>query len=253
MITYVNNSNATKYSVLFEDATQALIQSQLDYEKNNGTGVEIGDIYEKDAEGHPLRNENGLYVSKDPITTIEKYFAYLPKLVELGDANSSETYKVLHSAGRRYTMLPLDEKPFVIDANARTIDVKNSSYNDGVAVQGDQLAEILYFKIDRYFDAKDLDDANIFIQWTVGSGNNIESGLSAPIVIDIESEPNKIIFGWALSDKITAKAGNIQFAVRFYEWNDTEKTKLKFSWSTQTASIKVLPALNFDLTEEYLQ
>lgn len=150
-------------------------------------------------------------------------------------------------------MLPLDEKPFVIDANARTIDVKNSSYNDGVAVQGDQLAEILYFKIDRYFDAKDLDDANIFIQWTVGSGNNIESGLSAPIVIDIESEPNKIIFGWALSDKITAKAGNIQFAVRFYEWNDTEKTKLKFSWSTQTASIKVLPALNFDLTEEYLQ
>lgn len=253
MITYVNNSNATKYTVLYEEATQALIEAQILYDTGK-SDVDLGIEYEKDENQEAIRDfASGLYVAKDPINTIEKYFFYLPKLVELGDANSSDHYKVLHSAGRRYAMLPLDEEPFLIDANKRTITVPAGFASNGVAVQGDQLAEVLYFKIDRYFDAKDLDDADIFIQWTVGSGNNIETGLSTPLVIDIESEPNKIIFGWALSDKITANAGNIQFAVRFYQWANDAKTKLQYSWSTQTASVKVNPALDFDLSEDYLQ
>lgn len=259
MITYTNSSNASKYTALFAKATQDLIEAQLLAEEKN---EDLGIGYEKDDNGNPAIDPvEGTYIAKDPITTIEKYFFYLPKLVQLGGAvTATDSYTILHSLGRRYAILPVlrnpenpddvDENVFFIDANKRTIAVPSEFAANGVAVQGDQLAEVVYFEIDRFFDAKDLDDADIFIQWT--NANN-ESGLSAPVVIDIERKPNKIIFGWALSDAITKKDGNISFAVRFYQWADDAKTKLSYSLATQTQQIKINKTLDFTLSETYLQ
>jgi hypothetical protein len=53
-------------------------------------------------------------------------------------------------------MLPLDEEPFFIDANSRVINPSPSFPRNVVGVRGDQVAEIIYFKINRYFDATDL-------------------------------------------------------------------------------------------------
>ena len=61
----------------------------------------------------------------------------------------------------KYTILPLDEETFDIDANSRKITIPNS-FKSGVGVQGDQVAEIIYFKINRYFDATDLNTQNIY-------------------------------------------------------------------------------------------
>lgn len=249
MITYVDNSNAIKYTVLFEQATQDLVAAQIQADDNGESGFSY--TYRKDENGKPYVDpDTGLYVADDPITTIEKYFAYLKYLVELEDANSSDTRKVLHSLGRRYTMLPLDETPFEINANSRQITIPSNFSANGVAVQGDQLAEVLYFRIDRYFDAKDLDDAEIFIQWETADG---VTGLSAPIVIDIMSEPNKIIFGWALSEALTKKPGNIKFAVRFYKWANDAMTKLSYSWASQTVSVAVKETLDYELSDVVLQ
>lgn len=249
MITYVDNSNAIKYTVLFEQATQDLVAAQIQADNNGESGFSY--TYQKDENNQPYVDPNtGLYVADDPITTIEKYFAYLKYLVELEDANSSDNRKVLHSLGRRYTMLPLDETPFEIDANSRRIAIPSNFSANGVAVQGDQLAEVLYFRIDRYFDAKDLDDAEIFIQWETADG---QTGLSAPIVIDIMSEPNKIIFGWALSEALTKTPGNIKFAVRFYKWANEAMTKLSYSWSSQTVSVAVKETLDYTLSDVVLQ
>ena len=264
MITYVNNDNSSRYTVLYAKATQDLIKAQIEY--NNGRSelnVNMPYVTETNESGEtvPAQDAEG-YIAVAQISTIEQFFSYLPMLVQLGDVNSSSSYKVLHSLGRRYTMLPLmdlfgedqtnenEEYLFKIDANKRVIDVPKNFASNGVAVQGDQLAEVLYFEIDRFFDAKDLDDSDIFIQWTNANG---ESGLSAPVVIDIESKPNKIIFGWALSDAITEKAGTIQFAVRFYQWYDDAKTKLAYSLSTQTANVVIKQSLDFKLNEDYLQ
>ena len=249
MITYVDNSNAIKYTVLFEQATQDLVAAQIQADNNGESGFSY--TYQKDDNDQPYVDpDTGLYVADDPITTIEKYFAYLKYLVELEDANSSDNRKVLHSLGRRYTMLPLDETPFEVDANSRKITIPSNFSANGVAVQGDQLAEVLYFRIDRYFDAKDLDDAEIFIQWETADG---QTGLSAPIVIDIMSEPNKIIFGWALSETLTKTPGNIKFAVRFYKWANEAMTKLSYSWSSQTVSVAVKETLNYTLSDVDLQ
>lgn len=211
MITYVKRSNADKYSNLYEKATKELMTHSAD-----GSVVE---------EGSP---EAVIASAEDTITSLEEYFSYI---IELNKINSV------------YTVLPLDEEVFEIDANARTIKVPAAFASNGISVQGDEVAEIVYFKVDRFYDATDLATKKIYIQWTAPSG---DKGVSAPWVIDIESEPNYIIFGWPLSSAITKAAGTVSFAVRFYAIDDeTEKISYSLSTLTQTATIK--PSLDFDL------
>lgn len=256
MITYVNKANADKYSFLYSRASE-------DLRTHDATGkkVEYGDsnavkqfdkitltaetyqpnrYYIADTEkGYKLCTDDVFkadveYFQSDDITSLDEYFSYIVQLNEIS---------------RRYTILPLDEEVFTIDANSRTITVPPSFVKNGIGVQGDEVAEIVYFKINRFFDAIDLDTKDIYIQWRSAAvdekGNPIE-GVSVPWVKDVESEPGFIIFGWPLSSKITQKAGNIQFAVRFYEFNeDTDTLMYSLSTLTQTAVIK--PALDFDL------
>lgn len=221
MITYVNSSNADKYSVLFSSATQSLIKAGV----LKSTG-------EKD--------DTGLLIAEDPITTIEQYFSYLPDLIQLGA--SEKTYDMLRSQGRRYTMLPLDEDVLRVDGNSRAITMPASFQSNGFAVQGDKYAEIVYFIVDRFYDITDLDTCDIYIQWT--NANN-ESGVSTPWVVDIESQPNKMIIGWALSSDITKYAGNLRFALRFFQWDDKNLSTIKYSWSTLTQTAIIKSSLDF--------
>ena len=231
MITCVNSSNADLYTAKFSEATQALINAGI---------LEV----EKGPDGQPKKNDQGQKIAKSPITTVEEYFAYLPKLVLLGD--SDKKYDKLRSVGRRYTKLPLDEEVMKVDGNTRDIIMPQTFLKNGFSVQGDKFAETVYFVVDRFFDATDLDTCEIYIQWTNAGG---KSGVSAPWVVDIESESNKIIVGWALSSDITEAAGNLRFALRFFKWdNETNKT-LNYSWSTLTQTAVVKPSLDFNFRE----
>ena len=62
-----------------------------------------------------------------------------------------------------WLILPRDEGLFEIDANSRKINIPAEFSRNGVGVQGDELAEIIYFSIDRYFDTTDLYDKDIFV------------------------------------------------------------------------------------------
>jgi hypothetical protein len=145
MITYVNSSNAEKYSVLFSAATQSLLAA--------------GKLQPMKQNGQPVKDDTGLTIAEDPITTVEQYFSYLPDLIALGA--SDKVYDALRAEGRRYTMLPLDEAAFTVDANTRAITVPPEFLANGVGVQGDKYAEILYFVVDRFFDISDLDTCYI--------------------------------------------------------------------------------------------
>lgn len=226
MITYVNSSNAEKYSVLFSKATQSLLAA--------------GKLQPMKQNGQPVKDDTGLIIAEDPITTVEQYFSYLPDLIALGA--SDKVYDALRAEGRRYTMLPLDEAAFEVDANSRTIVVPPEFLANGVGVQGDKYAEILYFVVDRFFDVTDLDTCDVYIQWTNAQG---ESGVSTPWVVDIESEPNKMIIGWALSSDITKYAGTLKFALRFFQWDDKLLSTIKYSWSTLTQTVTIKSALDF--------
>ena len=75
------------------------------------------------------------------ITSLDQFFSQLEQI--------SGTNMV-------YTVLPLDEPTFDIDANTRVINVPDSFRKNGISVQGDQVSEVIYFTIDRYVDAMDL-------------------------------------------------------------------------------------------------
>lgn len=166
-----------------------------------------------------------------PISSLNEYFAALHLLVQRPD-------------GLKYTILPLDEEPFPINANTRKIDVP-AEFKYGVGVQGDQLAETIYFKIDRYFDAVDLNTQNIFIEWEDAQG---VPGFSREYVRDIESEPNYLIFGWALAKDITQHPGKVRFSIRFYTFDErSEENKLIYSFSTQPCEIIINQTLDFDV------
>jgi hypothetical protein len=85
------------------------------------------------------------------ITDLETYFYYLPELIGLEDGK-----------GYKYTVLPLDEEAFEIEPETRKIIIPKS-FEKSVGVTGDHTAEILWFKIGRYFDNMDLDTQEIYI------------------------------------------------------------------------------------------
>ena len=154
----------------------------------------------------------------------------------------------------RFVRLPIDEDVFEVDANARIITVpKNSFAKNGVGVVGDELAEIVYFKINRYFDVADFGsaDMNIYIQWENAAG---EKGVSKAYAIDKESDPDYIYFGWALTTAITHKAGNVKFNIRIFklDTNSIGERILGYSFSTQTAQVAIKAGLDLDILDSNL-
>lgn len=212
MITYINKDNATRYTQLFRKAEEALIKYYKTVPADQVKQINVGDI-----------------------TTLEKYFYYLPDLINVTNGSEDEYDK---TAGRRYAMLPIDEEVFKIDANTRTIEVPQSFKRNGIAVQGDQVAEIIYFRINRYFDFMDLNNTQIYIQWENGK----EKGVSQEWVRDIESDPDYLIFGWALCSPMTDVEGSLRFSVRFIDWNTDNE--IIYSFSTLEASATINKALN---------
>lgn len=259
MITYVNKKNAGQYQFLYELASKDLRTHDGDgYEVPFGSADALlpmepitldAETYMQDryyvvdsvTGGYKLCADEEFDASKsyfksDDITTLDEYFSFIEELNKINR--------------NKYTRLPLDEEVFTINADTRMITVPPSFAANGVAVQGDEVAEVVYFKINRFFDVTDLDTKDIYIQWRSpakdANGNFIE-GVSAPWIKDIESEPGFIIFGWPLSSTITQAAGDVQFAVRFYEFND--KKQLVYSLSTLTQKVAVKPSLDFNLPD----
>lgn len=106
--------------------------------------------------------------------------------------------------------------------------------------------------IDRYFDAMDLNNTEIYIEWETPKGANgpVKSISETYLkMIDDENYPGKLIFGWAISDAITKESGTLKFAVRFVQW---EEKKIVYSFNTLTAQVTIHPNLGLDLeNDEY--
>lgn len=216
MITMLNHDshNWDKYNVLFEKAwTDLKKEDKLD---------EI-DAANKD---------------KTAFADLAHYFAYINDLIKINPL---------------YVMLPIDEAPFEINANTRTIKVPGD-FAKCSGVQSDNYAEIVTFTIDRYFDYKDLSQAQIAVQWVNESANPKVEGVSFIELIDLETygAENKIRFGWPLTAEMTAAAGNLRFAVRFFTTSTDENNKIAFNYifNTTVASIPIKSTLNIDFNSD---
>lgn len=158
--------------------------------------------------------------------SLNDYFAHMGELISF---NKPE-----------YLMLPLDEEPFKINANSRTIDTKKI-----VTLQNDQIAETVIFIIDRYYDAMDLCNATAYVQWTLPDG---KEGATKIELIDADFEPGKIRFGWPLDDEITSQVGQVKYSVRFWVKNETND-KVVYSFNTLSSAISISPSLQININD----
>jgi hypothetical protein len=105
----------------------------------------------------------------------------------------------------------------------------------------------------------DLNNTEIYIQWQQGLEQNSPTGLSNEWVRDIESDPDYLIFGWALDSTITEKAGSLKFSIRFIDWKtnpetgeyilDSEGNKIiSYSLSTKETTATINPGLDLNIT-----
>ena len=266
MITKITTANANKYRVLFDKATRALrthdntgmptsnpnagaaiinpenarylaveltadtfLAGQHFYKvDNNGVisyqQTSLGDMFDENKE---------YFVQAAEITSLEEYFSYLEYLQKINPI---------------YTILPVDENIFEIDANARTITVPAEFRANGVSVQDDEISEILYFRIDRFFDMEDLALDEIYIEWRcpANADGEVIEGVSVPWAKDLESDPGHIIFGWPLASELTATPGDITFAVRFFRFGEGQDfgSQVVYSFSTLSNTVTVKPGIN---------
>lgn len=138
-----------------------------------------------------------------------------------------------------FVLLPLDEPPFEINANTREIKVPEI-FKRGVAVQGDCGSEILVFTVDRYFDYVDLNNMDIWIQYTTPAR---EEKAYKVDLFDRESIPGKIRFGWVLGPDVTNNPGALKFAVRFFKKAENNPSMVEYSLGTLSQTINIYSAL----------
>lgn len=239
MITYINSENATKYSRLFSEAEDALVRKWIGEGLNPESADRFGPIIE-DPETGDKSYTNG-------ISSLNTYFSWINDLLNISELptldSEGEVVDYVDYDGMRFSMLPVDEDVFEIDANARTITVPAAFAKNGISVQSDEISEIVYFKINRFYDATDLFTQNIMIEWIAPNGLK---GYSVPTVKVLDETTNFVIFGWALSSAITEKAGTVTFAVRFYKYDD-DNGKIQYSLSTLTQTAKIQANIGLDI------
>ena len=244
MVTTMNND----YYDLFEAATEAL----KDFKNNwiydiNDDDPNTSTSYPKNGTEYYCRLENGVEkkLEESEFRILQEEVKAISTELDLdndGKINSLEDYfsvlKTLSlSFDTNYQILPIDEPTFDIDLNTRSIQFPKGNYV--YAVVGDDLAETIYFKTDRYFDNVDLNDMTIAIIVNTGE----KKYLIPTNVRDITSTPGTIIFGWPISKEITENSTTLEFAVRFYTFN--EEQQLAYNLSTQTTKLIVKPGLNY--------
>lgn len=171
------------------------------------------------------------------INSINEYYSHMNSFYR--HASRGPEY----SKGYKYIMMPLDdvgENAFDINLNTRAITVPVDFAKVG-GVQSDQMAELVIFSVDRYFDYMDLANARIYVQWQLPDKDHT-TGATEIQIKDLESKPGKMRFAWPLYDTITENSGVVKFSVRFFIAND--QNELAYSLNTLESTLVIKPALD---------
>lgn len=167
-----------------------------------------------------LLEQNLFRGNETEITTLASYFSYLSELEKISP---------------EFMRIPLDEKRFIILPDTREIQAP-SNFDDAkkwiIGVKDDHKAEILFFEVDRFYDAIDLaicfprqiEDENnspywdyhgqTYVQWKIGKRDSLGMGGLDPVQW-VEITEEKIYFGWEVSSNVLQASGDLSFAVRF--------------------------------------
>lgn len=141
-------------------------------------------------------------------------------------------------------LLPTDEKIYNVDLNSRVVEAP-----EYLGVERDHRAEVIYFKVNRFYDFYDLTQAVCVIQYINALG---ESRAYIVPYYDIDTlsghdntqgEQNDIIlFPWIIDQETTKVRGPIQFNIKFYKLTDNGSRYL-YNLTTLTAESQILAGI----------
>ena len=236
MITQVNGKNEAKYRELFDKASKILVKYPIE-----GTGPSTN---EEDIEVTPDNEYKDYYIND-----LYDYFIAFPNILKAaGKKDQDDNAKVPGDNQywtKYFTILPLDEPVFEVDANTRKITVPNQFKI--VGVEGDKSAEIIFFLIDRFFDTMDFGAQEIqaVIEWQRSSGKNPTKQADPAYIKELTLHSNKVLIGWIIKEEIAEEAGSIDFALRLFKETKTGDNKeIEYSFSTEPAKITIAKTLN---------
>lgn len=142
-------------------------------------------------------------------------------------------------------LLPTDEKIYNVDLNSRVVEVP-----EYLGVEGDHRAEVIYFKVNRFYDFYDLTQSVCVIQYINALG---ESRAYPVPYYDIDTLSGQddskgesddiILFPWMIDKEVTKIKGTIEFSIKFYKLSDTGSHYL-YNLTTLPAQSQILTGVN---------
>ena len=140
-------------------------------------------------------------------------------------------------------LLPSEENIYNVDLNSRTIEAPKV-----LGVHKDQRAEVIYFKMDRYYDHFDLSTAIGVVEYINADGDAYIYGIpfydittlnSNETILaneaydetafqEVKTSREKILFPWIVSSDVTRHPGTVTFSMSFYMLNkDAEQIAME--------------------------
>lgn len=142
----------------------------------------------------------------------------------------------------KFLRVPLEEGTFDVDMSTRAITVPPEFVTHGLGVKGDANAEIVWFKVSRWYDTMDLYQQECYVQW-----QNAKTSGNSPTVFK-DAVEDFVYYGWVITDDMTSQSGNLDFALRFFTIDRTgSEAKISYSISTQKATCAIKNTLSLDV------
>lgn len=141
-------------------------------------------------------------------------------------------------------LLPTDEKIYNVDLNSRVVEAP-----EYLGVERDHRAEVIYFKVNRFYDFFDLTQSVCVIQYINALG---ESRAYVVPYYDIDTlsghdetegeQDDIMLFPWIIDQETTKVRGPIEFNIKFYKLNDVGSQYL-YNLSTLSAKSQILAGI----------
>lgn len=134
-----------------------------------------------------------------------------------------------------WVKLPNAKNFYEIDLNTRKVESP-----EVLSLSKDHKSNVIYFRMDRYFDYMDLAETTGIIEYIpAGSKDRIPYVYVIPFYdTGTDKENGKIIFPWVIDGAAAANSGIIEYGIRFYKVKELEDGSIQLIYNLNLSPAK---------------
>ena len=155
-----------------------------------------------------------------------------------------QLYEIQAKYAPSNVFLPFADNIYDVNLDTRTI---NSP--EFLSVRRDHKSEVIYFKVDRFFDYMDLANTTCIIQYLLPGDTTKVPHIYVVPFYDTTTYfgENKMIFPWSVGGAATMVDGDIEYAIRFFRVEgERENASLAENLNKLPAKSKILQSIEAD-------